>query len=681
MTPSPQGKPRAARKLHPTRVNEVVVLSTAMLSFISFWRAGAIVLCDLASTAYYIGGISEQAVGKAAPWFILGVMLFSYTIRAVYMESCSMFVRGGVYKVVKEAMGGTLAKLSVSALIFDYILTGPISAVSAGQYLAGLLNTVFPYLRIGWVVPAASFSVLFAIAGTLYFWHENIKGIPESSDKALKIMQLTTIMGVVMIAWCGYTLAVRGGHLPPFSLSFTTESLGWTTRFSWLRPVGAVGIIIAFGHSLLAMSGEESLAQVYRELEAPKILNLERAGFLIFVYSLLLTSLVSFFAVMIIPDGVRLSQYGDNLLSGLAMYQAGPHALRVAFQAFVVFVGVLILMGAVNTSIVGAQGVLNRLAEDGVLLDYFRGLHPRFGTTHRTINMVVALQVFTILACRGDVYLLGEAYAFGVVWSFVFKTLAVFILRFKDRSPREFMVPANIEVGGVEFPVGLSLIFLALLATASMNLLTKRVATMSGLTFTAVLFGIFHYSEKLTHARQEAHHGQHEKLNTRYETELGPAFAKLSKPNRVVVAARDPGNLVHLRRLLEEVDEEKTDVIVMVSKVATGLQLSGEPTAMGPEEERLFTNVISVAEKLGKTVIPVLLVSNDPAYAVAQTAHALRAQQVVMGRSAKMDPDIQIERFVMTWASLQDTTEASTKVRILWDDPATRKPQFREAEV
>ena len=51
-----------------------------------------------------------------------------------------MFVRGGVYRVVKEAMGGTLAKLSVSALLFDYVLTGPISGVSAGQYIVGLLE-------------------------------------------------------------------------------------------------------------------------------------------------------------------------------------------------------------------------------------------------------------------------------------------------------------------------------------------------------------------------------------------------------------------------------------------------------------------------------------------------------------------------------------------------------------
>jgi len=115
------------------RINLVLVSSVA-LSFISFWRAAAIVLNDMASTVYYIGGISEQAIGKAAPWFVLAVMLFAYAVRAVYVESCTMFTRGGVYRVVKQAevalfgnrLGGMTAKLSVSALMFDYILTGPI---------------------------------------------------------------------------------------------------------------------------------------------------------------------------------------------------------------------------------------------------------------------------------------------------------------------------------------------------------------------------------------------------------------------------------------------------------------------------------------------------------------------------------------------------------------------------
>ena len=118
---------------------KVFVATTVMLTFISFWRAAAIVLSDLASSAYYVGGDAEKVIGKSAPWFVLAVMLFSYAVRSIYIESSSMFVRGGVYRVVKEAMGSQLAKLSVSALLFDYVLTGPISAVSAGQYLAGFV--------------------------------------------------------------------------------------------------------------------------------------------------------------------------------------------------------------------------------------------------------------------------------------------------------------------------------------------------------------------------------------------------------------------------------------------------------------------------------------------------------------------------------------------------------------
>ena len=168
-----------------------------MLTFISFWRAAAVVLNDLGSSAFYAGGIAEEAVGKAAPWFILGVMLFSFAVRAVYVESCSMFTRGGVYRVVKEALGGTFAKLSVSALMFDYILTGPISGVSAGQYITGLMNELMDVGALhGWLpaglvssghiafhFPVNETSAVFCAAVTIYYWWQNIKGIERSEER------------------------------------------------------------------------------------------------------------------------------------------------------------------------------------------------------------------------------------------------------------------------------------------------------------------------------------------------------------------------------------------------------------------------------------------------------------------------------------------------------------------
>src|SRR5215813_10237633 len=398
---------------------KVFVATTVMLTFISFWRAAAIVLSDLASSAYYVGGDAEKVIGKSAPWFVLAVMLFSYAVRSIYIESSSMFVRGGVYRVVKRALGGNLAKLSVSALLFDYVLTGPISSVSAGQYLVGFIADLASHRGYHVDLSVAQTNLLsaaFAIVVCLFFWWKNIQGIHESSEQALRIMQITTAMVVLLILWCVITLIVHPAALPPLpskaNIPMNHETLGWLYHTGFAN-LTLVIMLVGFGHSVLAMSGEESLAQVNREIEHPKLKNLEKAGLVIFVYSLMFTSLVSFFAVMIIPDKVR-PEYFANLISGLAMHMVGPYTLKLFFQAFVVVVGALILSGAVNTAIVGANGVLNRLVEDGVLTSWFKKPNQTFGTSHRVLNLIAGLQLLTILASRGDVYLLASLYAFGV---------------------------------------------------------------------------------------------------------------------------------------------------------------------------------------------------------------------------------------------------------------------------
>ena len=210
---------------------KVVVATTVALAFISFWRAASIVLSDLASSAFYAGGIAEKAIGPSAPWFVLGVMLFSFAVRSVYLESSSMFVRGGVYVVVRDAMGPVLARVSVSSLLFDYILTGPISVVAAGQYLAGLVNEISTLMHWNFVLSPNWFSAGFAVLVTVYFWWENTKGMHESSGKALRIMQITTVMVVIFLIWCPLTLIIRGpAQIPPAPLPQNLHALGHAVK-------------------------------------------------------------------------------------------------------------------------------------------------------------------------------------------------------------------------------------------------------------------------------------------------------------------------------------------------------------------------------------------------------------------------------------------------------------------
>ncbi len=664
---------------------KVVVATTVMLSFISFWRAAAIVLNDLGSSAFYVGGISEQFVGKSAPWFILGVMLFSYAVRALYIESSSMFTRGGVYRVVKEAMGGTTAKLSVSALIFDFILTGPISGVSAGLYLTGLANDLLPRFGIAAHFPPNYTAMLFAIAVTLYFWWRNIKGIHESSTDALRIMYVTTAMVVIMILWSCLTLIEKGGKLPPLplpsNLSFSGDALGWLKPWTWFSPkgdrfriaenapsfIGAVGILIAFGHSVLAMSGEETLAQVNRELAAPKLKNLKRAGVIIFIYSLMFTSLVSFFASAIIPDGIR-SQYFDNLISGLAMNFVGPLYLKLLFQAFVVIVGFLMLSGAVNTAIIGSSGVLNRVSEDGVLTDWFRAPHHKYGTTYRIVNLIVILQIATIIGSGGNIFVLGEAYAFGVIWSFTFNAVATVVLRFKRPEEREWRVPVNIRLGRIEIPAGLIVIALILFSIALTNLLTKQVATVAGIIFTSVFFALFTISERISQRKLDRTIGTLDKFQLQ-RNELIDQQAVGARSGNVFVAVRDYNTLSHLDRTLERVNPEEQDIVVMTVRLIQGPG-AGETDLFDVNlftdyEQRLFTQVVALAERHGKPVNLVIVPSTNIFDAVAQTAMRLDSAEIVTGQSAKMSADEQARRLGRAWEQLLEKPRRQVKFTVV----------------
>jgi Amino acid permease len=642
----------------PNPTTKVVVATTVALTFISFWRAAAVVLSDLASSAFYAGGIAEHAIGKSAPWFILAVMLFSFAVRSVYLESCSMFVRGGVYIVVRDAMGHFMARLSVSSLIFDYILTGPISVVSAGLYLGHLLNEFAGMGHIATRVSPNLFAAGFGMIVTIYFWRSNIKGIHESSGKALRIMQITTVMVVAFLIWCPITLLLQGDvRLPPLpvpaNIRFSEDALGWFNGTIWPQ-IGAIAVIIAFGHSLLSMSGFETLAQVYREIAYPKMKNLMYTGNLVCVYAVFCTGVITMFAVMIIPDSAR-GRYVDNLLGGLAMHLAGPPLLRLLFHIFVVFVGVLILSGAVNTSIIGANGVMNRIAEDGVLVDWFRKPHKLYGTSARLINVIVGMQLFTIFLSGGNVNLLGEAYAFGVVWSFFLKSLSVLVLRFK-RHDQEYKVPGNIQIGTLQLPVGLAATTFILLLVGIANLFSKRIATIYGVGFTVVLFVILTISEQVNKRRTHLEKGGLEEFNLDMQAEIS-AGSVHARPGGVLVAVRDYHHMSHLDTVLRKTNVARQDIVVMTVRPITAgageYELSDKELFSSYEKE-LMTSVVTMAEKAGKTVDLIVVPGVDPFDAMVLTAAQLKASRLVTGVSAKMDSGELARRIGLAWEKLPE---------------------------
>ena len=478
------------------------------------------------------------------------------------------------------------------------------------------------------------------------------------------------------------------------------------------------------------MSGEESLAQVNREIEAPKLKNLLRAGRVIAIYAICLTGLISFLAVLIIPDGKRVitqivnngtattaearehswwevdylrpadaqhsadwgylmlrttdahgretlaktnhpivinSQwqhierdnggYRDNLINGLVHYLVGPGWIKIVVECFVVIVGFLILAGAVNTSLVGSNGVLNRLAEDGVLTPWFQRPHKRYGTTNRIINLIGIAQIVVILVSLGDVNTLGEAYAFGVVWSFVFMSLAMTVLRFRDPTPRKYSVPLNItrqsKTGTVQFPVGIFVVFLILFSTALVNLLTKQTATIWGCAFTAFFLLAFIIVEKISHRKHGGKHEHLEQFNEKSSESVSVESLGLLHPHPILVAARGPRSLPMLDKILHEMDTDKRDVVVVTCKVLPPrtLGVTEKETTIDDTDRELLTKIVTVAEHVGKQVYPVVLPTNNPLYAIASTARDLGANEIVLGVSEQMHAEMQLEQFAIAWGS------------------------------
>src|SRR4051794_14711256 len=284
--------------------------------------------------------------------------------------------------------------------------------------------------------------------------------------------------------------------------------------------------------------------------------------------------------------------------------------------------------------------------------------------------MIAGLQLLTIVASRGDVILLGEAYAFGVVWSFVFNTLSMVVLRFKKPGPREFLVPLNIRWGNVYLPIGLGLVFLTMFLSAMANLLTKPVATTSGLCFAGAFLSIFTVTEYVHRRRRGTEHHEHiEQFNRETVREVTKAGLGLTRPFCKLVAIRSPHNLFMLDKALADTDPRTTDVVVMTAKVEPqGAELPPAEHPLDYYDQQLLTAVVNHAERLGKTVTPLLVPTNNSLHAVLNTAKDLPCQEVLVGASNKYTAEEQLDQIAFYWINLHGGEPQGLTVHVVSQD-------------
>jgi hypothetical protein len=299
------------------------------------------------------------------------------------------------------------------------------------------------------------------------------------------------------------------------------------------------------------------------------------------------------------------------------------------------------------------------VAEDGVLIEWFRKPQPKFGTTFRIISLIALAQILTIIGSRGDMYLLGEAYAFGVVWSFSLKSLGVLALRFQ-RHDQEYKVPLNFRLGKTEIPVGLALVTSFLFLVAVANLLTKKIATIYGLSFTAVLLVLFVVSERIN-ARRREDGKPLEQFNLDYHPEVSSTDAASpaiqARAGCVLVSVRDYSRLFHLEKVLQKTNMRRHDIVVMTVRTigtGTGEHDLADSQLFSGYERKLFTHVVAVAEKEGKHVELLVVPGVNPFDAMVQAAHNLKASRLVTGISPRMQGEELARQIGQAWERLPE---------------------------
>jgi hypothetical protein len=249
------------------------------------------------------------------------------------------------------------------------------------------------------------------------------------------------------------------------------------------------------------------------------------------------------------------------------------------------------------------------------------------------------------------------------------------VLRFKEKSPREWKVPFNINLGSNEMPIGLGVIATLLFSIAGINLITKEVATISGVAFTLVFFLIFLISERINERKEgTAAHVEMDQFQIHTQENVSSESVGLH-PGNTLCFVHDYHTLDHVRKALQLTSTSKEDLVVMTVQILkgpdTGYKGIAEHRIFTSYKQLLFTRVVALAEKEGKSVHLLVVPSSNIPDAIARTAAQLESGQVIDGPSPVLTPEGQAKRFRKAWEKLRDKPKHQIRFRIIEPDGNT----------
>jgi len=601
----------------------VVLSSAALLPFMSVWRAAAFPIAQLGIGAFFIAGVVAPTLGYTAGWFVLAAAGVAALLRASEIESWAFLIPGGLVGRVKHAFGRRAGRAAMALTLVERLLLGALAAIVVGHYIADVVVMAIAGLRFEGTLSAEDLATFVAVVIVGWLWLRARIGRDIDHDVwaravwiGVAILILTMIVGVTTIA--------RGGTaaIAPLAVPRPEAFTG-----QWLAHALLAGVL-GFAQALPSVGGGEALARAAHEFPPPRVPTLRRTALLTVLIGVLVTTLGTFLFVLLVPPEAQ-AAWIDSPLAGLAQHLGAPAWVRGLLSIAIAGAAGMVLYPAAHAALTDAERILHRAEE--TLPGGLASLHTRFGTPTRAVDLTAAGMILAMLASGGRVTWLAHAYAIGIAGTVILAVAALLRLRRMPAHAVPFKTPANLRVRGRELPLGL---FFAAVIVAGCAL--TMVVTGDGASIATVALVVALTSWFVVGARPEPDDAFEEPgtFDLLRSTDLSLDQVE-ARPGNVLVPVRNPHALAHVTSALHASGDR--DVVVMtVRLIESDVGEAAVESAPTKYERQLLSEVVSVAERVGRPVRLLIVPSRSVVDAIVSTVLRLRSSDVYVGESASL---------------------------------------------
>ena len=574
---------------------------------LNWFLAWAVVFCDIGTSVYYVPGILYGHVKDATPFFVLLTTGGFILLALKYIEiSWRNPEGGGVVTITTKAFVPMWGCLGGMLITVDYFLTTAISAVSGFQYI----GSIFPVLD--------SHIVAFACLGVGVLAALNIVGIRESATVALVMACASFLVNLIVIG-----IAFIGMDASQWQMVIS--------RLGTDRELSSYELLVGFSSAWLAFSGLESISQLSPAMRLPLRQTTRWAMGAVIVTMVMTSPVLTALSIGLLPEHFKATE-SERFISELGLL-AGGYGIKLA----VVMTASSLLLFAANTAIIGSYHVFLALVRGGFLPQVMAVRNPTFNTPHIAVGIATIVPALVIFFSAGELNVLGDMYAFGLLGAFVFSSLSLDSIRW--------------NLGRRDWKFWLGVLTTGMVIVAwGVNLVEKQLATYFGgaVTLIGMLIAVgvrrawfvdlllqIPFIQRLQarayRASEDLVEDELKGLMTLTEAvEVKPLYS-----SSTLVALRDENPRLIKEAIGRARGGGESALYCIYVEEWPGLFAGGTPHMPNEQGMQTLKAVLQAARENQIEIVPIWAVSHNAAEAIANAARVLDVDAVVIGASRR----------------------------------------------